>query len=83
MAVRPGTPAALFFVLAGTILDPTTSPYIAVAPLPNQVPYTGRIELDSLRELLVARNLAFTAASRLRRKSQLAIAPHIADLFIF
>jgi len=56
---------------------------IAVAPLPNQVPYTGRIELDSLRELLVARNLAFTAASRLRRKSQLAIAPHIADLFIF
>jgi hypothetical protein len=68
---------------AGWHLPGSNDVTIAVAPLPNQVPYTGRIELDSLREPLVARNLAFAAASRLRRKSQLAIAPHIADLFIF
>jgi hypothetical protein len=50
---------------------------------PGNVPCTGNLQLDSLRELLVARNLEFTKGSRLRKKSQRAITPTLADLFIF
>jgi hypothetical protein len=50
---------------------------------PGNVPYTGNLQLDSLRELLVARNLEFTKGSRLKKKSQRAITPKLADLFIF
>ena len=56
---------------------------LAAAALPNQIPYTGRLDLDSLRELLVARNLGFTKANKLRRKSQRAIVDNVLDLFIF
>ena len=50
---------------------------------PNHVPYAGTLTLDSLRELLVARNLEYTAASRLRKKSQQVIAPKHDELFVF
>ena len=50
---------------------------------PNHVPYMGIIELDSLGNLLVARNLEFTKAARLRKKSQRAIAPVKEELFMF
>ena len=56
---------------------------LAAAALPNQIPYTGRLDLDALRELLVARNLGFTQAAKLRRKSQRAIVDNVLDLFIF
>ena len=56
---------------------------LAVAAPPDQVLYSGQIELDSLRKLLVARDLEFTAASRLRAKSKRAVLPNIADLFVF
>ena len=56
---------------------------LAAAALPNQIPYTGRLDLDALRELLVARNLGFTQAAKLRRKSQRAIVDNALDLFIF
>ena len=49
----------------------------------DQVPYTGILELDSLRDLIVARNLVFTAAHRLRRKSQKVLHPVHEELFIF
>jgi hypothetical protein len=45
----------------------------------------GELKFDSLRDLLMvmARNLEFTAARRLRKRSQRAIAFVRADLFIF
>jgi hypothetical protein len=49
----------------------------------DMVAYTGTIRLDSLRELLVARNLELTSKLKLRRKSQ-KLLHHIHDeLFIF
>ena len=45
--------------------------------------YTGIIEFDSLRELLVARNLQFTNAKKLRKKSQKILAPTHDELFVF
>ena len=50
---------------------------------PGDVPCTGNLQLDSLRESLVARNLEFTNGPRLKKKSQRAITPKLADLFIF
>ena len=50
---------------------------------PNHVPYVGSIDFDALRILLVARNLEFTKANRLRRKSQRALDPVKSQLFIF
>jgi hypothetical protein len=50
---------------------------------PNHVPRVGTIELDSLGNLLVARNLEFKKAARLRKKSQRAIAPVKEELFTF
>jgi hypothetical protein len=49
----------------------------------DQVPYTGILELDSLRDLIVARNLVFTSAHRLRRKSHKILHPVHEELFIF
>ena len=49
----------------------------------DQVPYAGILELDSLRDLIVARNLVFTSAHRLRRKSQKILHPVHEELFIF
>jgi len=49
----------------------------------NTIPYTGVLEFDSLRQLLVARNLEFTASNRLRRASQRTIAPLHDELFVF
>jgi len=45
--------------------------------------YTGIIEFDSLRDLLVARNLQFTNARKLRKKSQRILAPTHDELFVF
>jgi hypothetical protein len=50
---------------------------------PGNVPCTGNLKLDSPRELLIARNLEFAKGSRLKKKSQRAITPKLADLFIF
>jgi hypothetical protein len=44
---------------------------------------TGIIEFDSLRELLVARDLQFTNAKKLRKKSQKILAPTHDELFVF
>jgi hypothetical protein len=49
----------------------------------NNVPYSGTVQIDSLRNLLVARNLELTSASRLRRKSQKLLFPIHDELFIF
>jgi hypothetical protein len=47
------------------------------------IEYSGAIEFDSLRNLLVARNLELTSGKRLRKKSQ-KLLHHIQDeLFIF
>ena len=56
---------------------------LSVTQPTGTVPYTGVLEFDSLRQLLVARNLEFTAASRLRRKSQRLLAPTHDELFVF
>ena len=45
--------------------------------------YTGTIEFDSLRDLLVARNLQFTNAKKLRKKSQRILAPTHDELFVY
>ena len=50
---------------------------------PHTLPYTGILQFDSLRQLLVARNLEFTSANRLRRKSQRLLAPIHDELFVF
>ena len=49
----------------------------------RHVHYTGSINNDSLRNLLVARNLELTATRKLRKKSQRAIANVHDELFIF
>ena len=45
--------------------------------------YSGQMAFDSLRNLLVARNLEFTTSRKLRKKSQRLIAPLHDELFIF
>ena len=45
--------------------------------------HSGFLSFDSLRNLLVARNLEFTASRKLRKKSQRLIAPLHDELFIF
>jgi transposase InsO family protein len=47
------------------------------------IPYIGTILNDSLSSLLIARNLEFTSANRLRRKSQHVIAPVHDELFVY
>jgi transposase InsO family protein len=47
------------------------------------IPYTGIIQLDSLRNLIVARDLEFTKKRQLRRKSQQVLFPVHDELFIF
>ena len=49
----------------------------------NTIAYSGILEFDALRELLVARNLEFTTAHRLRKKSQRVLAPTHDELFVF
>jgi hypothetical protein len=49
----------------------------------NEIPCTGELQFDSLRNLLVARNLEFTNARKLRKKSERQIAPLHDELFIF
>ena len=56
---------------------------LSVTQPAGTVPYTGVLKLDSLRQLLVARNLEFTASLRLRRKSQRLLAPMHDELFVF
>ena len=50
---------------------------------PNLIPYTGVLQFNALRDLLVARNLELTQSNRLRRKSQRALNDSPAELFIF
>jgi hypothetical protein len=45
--------------------------------------HSGQMAFDSLRNLLVARNLEFTTSRKLRKKSQRLIAPLHDELFIF
>jgi len=56
---------------------------LAIAPPNNHIACTGTLELDSLRNLLVGRNMLFTKAMRLRKKSQRIIDPMHDELFIF
>ena len=49
----------------------------------NHVPYSGILEFDALRNLLVARTLEFTSSMRLRARSRRTIAPMHDELFIF
>jgi hypothetical protein len=49
----------------------------------NTIAYSGVLEFDALRELLVARNLEFTKANRLRKMSQRVLAPTHDELFVF
>jgi hypothetical protein len=56
-------------------LDESGDITLATTQPADQVPYTGILEPDSLRDLIVARNLVFTAAHRLRRKSQKILHP--------
>jgi hypothetical protein len=50
----------------------------------RQLAYTGVLEFDALRQLLVvARNLEFTTAHKLRKKSQGGLAPTHDELFVF
>ena len=49
----------------------------------RQLAYTGVLEFDALRQLLVARNLEFTTAHKLRKKSQRVLAPTHDELFVF
>ena len=48
----------------------------------NTIPYVGVLDFDALRQLLVARNLEFTQARRLRRKSQRILSPVHDELFV-
>ena len=50
---------------------------------PNLIAYTGTLQFNALRDLLVARNLELTQSKRLRKKSQRALNDSPADLFIF
>jgi len=50
---------------------------------PNTIACSGVLEFDALRELLVARNLEFTQANRLRKMSQRVLAPTHDELFVF
>ena len=69
-------PDSNYVILAG---GPSLYP-----PIPaGHVPYTGELQFNSLRDLLMARNLEFTAAHRLRRKSQRALAAVSDDIFLF
>jgi transposase InsO family protein len=49
----------------------------------NQIPYSGTVDLKDIRQVLVARNLEFTAAWKLRFRSQRALAPVQDQLFRF
>jgi len=49
----------------------------------NTIPYVGVLDFDALRQLLVARNLEFTQARRLRRKSQRILSPVHDELFVY
>jgi hypothetical protein len=49
----------------------------------NTIPYVGVLDFDALRQLLVARNLEFTQARRLRRKSQRILLPVHDELFVY
>ena len=49
----------------------------------DTIAYSGVLEFDALRELLVARNLEFTKAHRLRKMSQRVLAPSHDELFAF
>ena len=69
-------PDSNYVILAG---GPSLYP-----PIPaGHVPYTGELQFNSLRDLLMARNLEFTAAHRLRRKSQRALAAVSDEIFLF
>ena len=56
---------------------------LAVTQPNNHLACTGTLYLESLRNLLVGRNMEFTLGMRLRRKSQRIIAPMHDELFIF
>ena len=47
------------------------------------VAHEGVLEIDSLDELLVARNLLLTTQNKLRAKSQKVLAPKMDELFVF
>jgi transposase InsO family protein len=49
----------------------------------HHIRYTGILELSAINSLLVARNLAFTAAHRLTSKSRRLLTPVRDELFIF
>ena len=49
----------------------------------HHIRYTGVLELSAINSLLVARNLAFTAAYRLTSKSRRLLMPVRDELFIF
>jgi hypothetical protein len=53
-----------------------------IAPM-NQIPYSGTVDLKDIRHVLVARNLEFTAAWKLRFRAQRALAPVQDQLFRF
>jgi hypothetical protein len=53
-----------------------------IAPL-NQIPYSGTVDLKDIHHVLVARNLEFTAAWKLRFRAQRALAPVQDQLFRF
>ena len=51
---------------------------------PHQmIAYEGTLDIDSLQQLLVARELLLTSQSKLRAKSQRILAPFINELFLF
>ena len=56
---------------------------LAAAAPSDMVAYEGILEIDSLDELLVARNLLLTTQNKLRAKSQKALAPKMDELFVF
>ena len=56
---------------------------LSTTQLNGTIPYIGTILNDALTNLLVARNLEFTSANRLRRKSQRVIFPVHDELFVY
>ena len=56
---------------------------LAAAAPSNMVACEGVLEIGSLDELLVARNLLLTTQNKLRAKSQKALAPKMDELFVF